>query len=165
MGQTDIALNEQGIAQAHRAASLLAGVQFATIAVSPLKRTRETAAIINSVVGGKLLEIPDLIECSLGGYEGEVKGKWLDDWTAGLSIPGAESYQGFIHRACAGVNEALGHESPILIVSHGGVFWAIQKFAGLQHFNLENGSPVYLRPPVKPGFSWSLSYLDPDMEG
>lgn len=44
----------------------------------------------------------------------------------GTEIKGAEIYSDFIQRALCGINKALSQNNgSVLIVSHGGVFWAV----------------------------------------
>ncbi len=40
--------------------------------------------------------------------------------------PGAETYERFLQRACDAINQALEQPGPVLIVAHGGIYWAVQ---------------------------------------
>jgi broad specificity phosphatase PhoE len=162
MGQKDVPLNSTGIKQAELAASILKNESpIRTICFSPLSRCRDTAEIVNTQIGGTLVEIPNLIECGWGEKEGSIKGSWLKDWMDGVDIPEADSYNDFLIRALSGINQSLDHPGPVLIVSHGGVFLAVQKYAGLgSHFDLPNGVPVFLKPPMSGYKNWIFTYLE-----
>ncbi len=161
MGQKDIPLNERGLEQAHKAATVLVKEPIQTICFSPLMRARVTAEIIGEKLNVPLVEIPGLIECSWGENEGKIKGKWTDDWVRGTEIPGAENYQEFLRRAVAAINRATKENGPVLIVAHGGVFWALQHFGKLgSKMDLPNGAPVYLRAPLSETSPWAYSRID-----
>lgn len=165
MGQQDIPLNAKGIAQARKASELLSSVNIETICHSPLKRAKVTAEVIAEHKRCRLVEIPDLIECSWGEYEGKVKGQWVSDWKRGKTIPGAEIYTQFLSRVVRAISKSVSLPGPVLIVSHGGVFWGIQEFARLgEHFDLPNASPVCLRPPIQDGGAWSSYFLDSERD-
>ena len=149
MGQKNIPLNEKGIDQARSAALVLEKIHPPIIFHSPLSRAKDTAEIIAEKTRSRLVVVPDLIECSWGEREGDPKGPWLEEWIAGAKIKGAELYSEFILRALRGVNQCLSEsQQDPLIVAHGGVFWAIQQFAGLgEHSEIRNAAPMYLKAP------------------
>ena len=70
-GRTDIALNDEGIAQAHAAARRLQGVAFEHIVSSPLIRAVKTAEIVAHATHKPLLVDAELIECDFGSLEGK----------------------------------------------------------------------------------------------
>ncbi|MGZ6442241.1 MAG: histidine phosphatase family protein [Pseudobdellovibrionaceae bacterium] len=163
MGQQDIPLNARGEEQAVQAAHILRNEPIKSIYHSPLSRAKRTAQIISQRLGAALIEIPELMECCWGEKEGQIKGKWTEDWIAGASIPGAENFEDFLLRSLRGLNTALLNPGPILIVSHGGVFWGVQKFARLgSHYDLRNCVPVLLRAPSSSTSPWGLTSVDPD---
>lgn len=154
-GQTDVPLNENGRAQARAAQSLTKDLPIKTICSSPLARALETAQIIRETLNCPLEVVEDLRECSWGDCEGGSKGAWFQDWKSGTSNPpGAEPYGLFLERALSGLNTALCHPGPVLIVAHGGVYWSVQKYAALgAEFDLPNATPVRHEPP-RDGFPW-----------
>ena len=154
-GQTDVPLNENGRAQAVAACSLVANLPISTLCSSPLKRALETAKILQNQTGFRLEVIDELTECGWGECEGHVKGDWFQSWKSGQATPkGAEPYARFLERAVRGINSALTRPGPVLIVAHGGVYWAIQKFAALGvEFDLPNAVPVRHAPP-RTDFPW-----------
>lgn len=161
MGQKDISLNSKGIQQAHDAAILLASEPIDLICHSPLSRAKVTAEIISNKLQKPMKEISELIECSWGDFEGRIKGQWTEDWIAGVDIPGAESYENFLKRALLGINKAISCDRKTLIVAHGGVFWAVQKYAQIgSRFDLGNCKPVFLRAPPVGSLPWGLSSVE-----
>jgi broad specificity phosphatase PhoE len=148
-GQTDVPLNERGLAQAHAAKALLQRCEVATICVSPLRRAHDTALIVNEDLGRPIVVIDELKEVGFGAAEGTSMREWVADWRRGTTPQGAETYPGFIARALRGINAALAHGGPVLIVAHGGVYWAIQEHARIEREEaLPNCVPIRHDPPA-----------------
>ncbi len=155
MGRTDIPLNATGIQQAIEARNGLIGLGITDICYSPLSRAKTTAEIFNEVLFCKMHEIEELQEFHLGPYEGKSKDSWFEEWRAGARIEGAESHAGFLSRCLRGLNKALSLPGPVLIVSHGGVYWAVERAIGLpDEGGLPNCAPVYHKPPVSSEGKW-----------
>lgn len=153
-GQADIPLNACGLAQARAARDLLAGWAVATVCTSPLRRAHDTARIVNEALGCPLVVIDALKEASWGAREGEVKGEWFAQWQRGAVPEGAEPLERFLARALGGINAALAHPGPVLIVAHGAVYWAIERFGRITREEaVPNGIPVHHDPP-RPGRPW-----------
>ena len=72
-GQTDIELNEQGRREAEFLAKELLELSISRIVSSDLKRTSQTAKIINNKLNVPLHFEKDLRECSFGKLEGMTK--------------------------------------------------------------------------------------------
>ncbi len=163
MGQKDIPLNQTGIQQAYRAAELLKNCSFSAIAVSPLKRAKQTAEIIAEKFSVPMIEIEELKECSLGIMEGQLKGynHWVGAWHNGSIISGAETYSSFTKRAILGIQKALKHHSePVLIIAHGGIYEVIQRGVNSPFDNLQNCVPIYHRAPSSTNNLWFVYSLD-----
>ena len=93
-GNTDIALNAVGRAQAARAARSLVGMRFGSIVASPLSRARDTAAMAAEALGMDFTLDDDLREVSFGEQEGQPMGDWYDDWIADrYTPPRAETFR------------------------------------------------------------------------
>ena len=61
----------------------------------------------------------------------------------------------------AAINRATKEKGPVLIVAHGGIFWALQHFGKLgSKMDLPNGFPVYLRAPLSETTPWAYSRID-----
>jgi 2,3-bisphosphoglycerate-dependent phosphoglycerate mutase len=124
-GSTDIALDEDGIEQAHKLGQRLAGEPWDLVYTSNLSRAYETGAIIASYLK---LDAPSqderLKEVSGGLTEGTMEdervSRWGADWRQ-LDL-GIETAGAVHERGLAFLRELL-EEHPgknILIVSHGG---------------------------------------------
>lgn len=130
-GQSDIPLNETGIAQAKELAQSLAGTHFDAIYSSDLLRARQTAEIIAGQFDLPVITDPRLREIRQGVWEGmtiqEVKRKYAPDFTRDaelITIPraeGAESLAEVITRMVEAANDIHnrhnGHR--VLLASHG----------------------------------------------
>lgn len=159
-GQMNIPLNGTGLAQARAARDFLRDQNIGTICTSPLDRAALTADIVAAGLHVPVKEIAALRECSFGEYEGHAKGSWYDAWRAGDTPRGAERFSHFMERALEGINEALSQAGPVLIVAHGGVYWAIERFAGLSRREaIPNGVPLFHCPPPKPLLPWQRARL------
>ncbi len=157
-GQVDIPLNAAGVEQAMAASKQVGGVEIKAIYASPLSRALETAKCFQTALGCSLDVIDDLAEANLGVCGGTIRGAWYEEWKAGAFVPeGAEMYDDFIQRALRGINQALAHPGPVLIVAHGGVYRAIKQYAGLDpHYALLNCRLVRHDPPVLAGQNWRV---------
>ena len=155
-GSTDIPLNATGVEQAHKAKEALRNCTVQTICCSPLSRAYDTAVIVNAVLRAKLVVVEKLTECSFGVLEGEIRGNWYQDWRNGMEMPeGVDVYGEFIERALAGINESLSKEGPVLIVGHGGVYWAVQEHGASDiEGNLPNAVPIHHEPPNSERRAW-----------
>ncbi len=159
-GHTDVPLNARGRAQAEAARDRLAEIEIATICASPLDRALTTARIVNERLKRPLVVIDDLKESGFGVMEGETSWEWFREWRRGAAFEGAETHDGFLARALSGINQALAHPGPVLVVAHGGVYWAVQRFAPLlEHRHLPNAVPVWHAPPPEGAEHWSAEAL------
>jgi probable phosphoglycerate mutase len=70
-GLTDLPLTEHGEAQARKLAPALAGIDFAIVATSPLRRAVRTAELAG--FGAVAVTDPDLLEWNYGDYEGKLR--------------------------------------------------------------------------------------------
>lgn len=166
MGSQDIPLNDRGIAQALNASELLKNEPIATIVSSPLLRARRTADIIAEQIRGSVIEITELREACWGEKEGHLKGNslWIKGWRNGEAINGAEKYSDFAIRIKYGIEKALEHKGPVLIVSHGVVYWVVQEILGLPIIDLGNAEPIFHRPPQHPSHPWGVYPLSSEGE-
>lgn len=147
-GALDTALNATGRAQAREAGPRLAGQGILTIIASPMRRTRETAAIVNEFLRLELEFEADLREVVFGGMEGKPLQPWFPQWLEGLHTPaGAEAFPALRERVEAAMQRVLARPGPVLIVAHGGVFRAMRDLMGLPKEGLTpNGAPLYCAP-------------------
>ncbi|WP_206098783.1 histidine phosphatase family protein [Paenibacillus paeoniae] len=133
-GQTDIPLNEEGIAQANALAVRLSNEQRIWDAVisSDLQRARDTAAIIAERLGIPVLE-PDIRfrERYFGEIEGTTEQERLERWGADWREQGLgmELDSEVRARGVEAVSDLMGREEGlhVLIVSHGSFIAQILK--------------------------------------
>lgn len=134
-GQSDVPLDEEGIAQARAAAQGLwrVGRDIDLVLTSPLERARETARLALEEAGLDLtVEVdPRLAERSFGRWEGstleEIKAGWPEEYVQFRShreVDGVdfERRVDVADRVGAAVREGLarvGEDGTVLFVSHG----------------------------------------------
>lgn len=166
-GQTDVPLNATGIAQANAACSMVSGLNIQTICSSPLSRALKTAEVIGDAISKPLHVLDELTECSWGIQEGQTKTSWYPEWKSEQTTPpGAEVYSEFLVRALHGINKALAYPGPVLIVAHGGVYWSIQKYAGIgEHSDLPNCVPVHHEPVGQKSTLWTTRAIQGVTQG
>lgn len=126
-GQIDIELNANGKKQAQWVRKDLATITFDKIYVSPLKRARETANIINARQRAQIVIEERIMERCFGVKEGEnfKNINFQTIWTPSdiPPFPQAESSNHFYQRVNAfleQIQEEAIHKQ-ILLVAHGGV--------------------------------------------
>ena len=161
-GQTDTLLNPFGVLQAEAAAIALEKIKFTTICASPLRRAQQTAEIIAARCSIKsIVSVPGLMESNFGIYEGQPSGPWREAWVAGAELPGGETYEGFLSRSLAALNECLCHPGPVLIVAHGGTFYAVRRWAlAGAEIKTANCELLALSPPRNDSQrSWSIERI------
>ena len=131
-GQTDIALNAQGLEQAREAAERLKEVPFEMAFCSPLIRAKRTA---ETIIGDRKITLTTderLRELNFGPWEGvdirTIKDAASQPFTnPGSYIPpeGAESFAQLYKRSGEFVDQVLlpleGIYETVLVVAHGGV--------------------------------------------
>jgi broad specificity phosphatase PhoE len=158
MGSQDIPLNDRGLSQALIARELLKNKSIGTIVSSPLLRARQTADIIQQSISAPVMEITELQEACWGEKEGGLKGNglWINAWREGEEIKDAEQYTDFVGRVTLGLEKALQYPGPVLIVSHGGVYWGVQHILALPMVDLGNCELVFHQPPHHPSNPWGI---------
>ena len=132
-GQTDIDLDDTGVAQAERAAGMLATLAPSRIISSDLSRARSTAAPLARLLGLPVTTDERLRETYAGEWEGLQRaelearfGDQLAQWSAGADVrPGnsGESRVEVAERVSAAVQEALATLAAgqaLVVVTHGG---------------------------------------------
>ena len=165
-GNTDIALNAVGRAQAARAARSLADQRFGSIVTSPLSRARDTAAAIAGTLAMDFSLDDDLREVGFGEQEGQPMGDWYDDWIADrYTPPGAETFAGQRARTVTAINRATALPGPVLVVAHGALWRAFRYEAGLPaNIRTPNALPLRVEPPAAAGQPWTIEALALDAD-
>lgn len=137
-GQTDVPMNVRGRAQAERNGALLrelvgAGAPGWDFVASPLRRTRDTMAILRAALGLAVDDYPTdprLMELHFGDWQGStlaeigarepgaIAARDRAKWSFVPPGNGAESYA-MLERRMASVFETL--ERPTIVAAHGGI--------------------------------------------
>ncbi|MFE3453770.1 histidine phosphatase family protein [Nonomuraea sp. NPDC059194] len=124
-GHTDIPLDETGVAQAARAASLLASLRPTMIVSSDLSRANDTALALGRLVGLDVSVDKDFRERGGGAWEGLTRGEIAERWPAeyvaweapdGEPVPEVAERVGAALRRWAG---KLDDEGLLVVASHG----------------------------------------------
>ena len=157
-GHTDIALNDAGIRQAMDVAPAVAALPIKTICASPLGRARRTADIVN-INSVPVVTIDALKECGFGIFEGQDSGgAWREGWMAGGAIEGGERRADYIARVHGALLQALSHPAPVLVVAHGGTFWAMEELLG-ETVHVQNCTLFEIAPPLPGQRFWTSRQL------
>jgi len=157
-GALDIDLNEAGRAQARKAGPRLVGQGIVSIFASPMRRTVETAAIVNESLNLPTTYEADIREVVFGGMEGKPLHPWFLEWMEGRFTPeGAETFAALTARAAGAMARILANPGPVLIVAHGGIFRALRDLMGLTREGLTpNATPLHCTPSAA---GWQIKTL------
>ncbi len=150
-GTTDIPLTETGLAQAKRAARLLAALKPDAIIASDLRRAADTAAELSTLTGLEVAHYEGLGETYAGVWQGlthqeitERFGEEYAAWKRGEPVRrgGGELETEVADRAAPVVLEAadkLPDGGTLVVVSHGGAIrTTIGRLLGLDPFTWES---------------------------
>jgi probable phosphoglycerate mutase len=170
-GRGDPPLSDAGRDQARAVAEYLAHEDIARLFVTPLRRTRETAAPLAEAAGLEPTIVENLAEVRLGEWEGgEYRVRVADRdpiirrvfteerWDL---IPGAESPESLAERVRDGILEvvaATGPEALAVAVAHGGVIGeACRQATGSRPFAFVHSDNCSVsRLVVRPSGKWQL---------
>ncbi|MFI7699307.1 histidine phosphatase family protein [Nonomuraea sp. NPDC049480] len=124
-GHSDIPLDETGVAQAARAASLLASLRPTLIVSSDLQRANDTALALGRVVGLDVAVDKDFRERGGGQWEGltreEIAARWPEEYAA-WEAPDGEPVTDVAARVAAAMRRwaaRLDGEGLLVVASHG----------------------------------------------
>ena len=148
-------LNATGRQTALRAAATLSRLPLRSIYASPLKRAWATARIVSLWTGLPVQPLPGLMERSWGIYEGMRK----SERPSVRNPETVETVGDFTSRIVSALGSIAG-PSPVLLVSHSGVFRALCGHVGLaseRYISLANGELLLMEPPTKLRQSWRVS--------
>lgn len=175
-GQTDIPLDDTGVAQARRAAAMLASLPPSAIICSDLMRTQQTAEPLVELTGIEPVLDPGLRETFAGEWEGKTRpvllqeyGDELHRWSADPHMRAGvvgETRLEVADRMVDAVDRGLasiGDDGVLVVVTHGGAARAgIGRLLGLppEHWAalgvLTNCSWSVLLENSPPGPAWRL---------
>lgn len=132
-GQTDIELNETGIAEAKKAADIFTKIKLDHIYSSDLKRAKKTASFVAAQKDLKIKEDSNAREMNFGDWEGlkfdQIKEQYTDELEAWQDDPlhnspsNGEQMLDFKKRIVDFFNQIIEENKgdKILVVTHGGV--------------------------------------------
>jgi probable phosphoglycerate mutase len=170
-GHGDPPLAPEGAVQAEAVAVRLAREDLRAIFVTPLRRTHASAAPLSARTGLPPAVVPDLVEVSLGEWEGgefrirmaegdpiAIQAVAEERWEV---IPGAETMEALAQRVRVGIQAVValaGPDTRVAAIVHGGVIGEICRQAtGSRPFafvHADNGSLTRLI--VLPDGGWLL---------
>jgi probable phosphoglycerate mutase len=169
-GHSDPPLAVTGRRQAEAVGERLAPIGASALFVTPLRRTRQTAAPLAKRLGRVPVVVSDLREVHLGDWEGQLNDRVARDDVLSRKIfeterwdviPNAESMDVFSERVRRGMQqlvEAVGPDAVAIAFVHGGVIAeACRQVTGSQAFAFlyaENGSITRL--VRMPSERWAL---------
>lgn len=165
-GRTDVELSERGKAQAEALGRALQGQRLAAVYASPLRRARETAAIVVRRHGLPITVLADLAELGLGRWEGhavdeviatdgERYRRWLRE-PLDCPPPEGEPLPNVANRVRAAMDRIISaHQDgeEVLVVGHGGVIgvYCCQllrlSLNALWRLRIDNASLTVVTPP------------------
>ena len=149
MGSTDIPLNENGRAQAQGAAKYLANEKIELIVSSPQLRALETAQIVSAIIQKPVSIIHNLRECCWGDREGQPIDHHAEaQWRAGHLDNGSEALEHFDMRIKNTLIQVLSLSANVLMVSHSGVYRAIQRTLCVVMANVHNCAVLHHKPEM-----------------
>ncbi len=120
-GRTDVPLDAEGEAEAHRLAGVLGQWSFSRVLTSPLGRARATCALAG--YGDVAEVVPDLAEWDYGDYEGRTTDDIRVDrpdwhlWRDG--VPGGETLESLAERADRVIGDIRAGGGEVAVFSHG----------------------------------------------
>jgi len=151
-GRSDLPLTPEGRVQAKGLVAVLAGLQFAAVFVSPLRRARETCTIAG--FDARAIVDPDLIEWDYGSCEGLTSAEIRQQrpgWTLFRDgVVGGETIDDVAARAARVIARLRAIDGDVLLFGHGHqlriltALWLEYPAAAAQHLQLATASPSTL---------------------
>jgi probable phosphoglycerate mutase len=151
-GRTDLPLTEEGREQALTLVERLAGLDFAAVFVSPLRRARETCELAG--FAARAVVDPDLIEWDYGAYEGMTSAE-IEQQRSGWvlfrdGVIGGETIDDVAARAERVLTRVRAIGGDVLLFGHGHQLriltarWLEYPATAAQHLQLATASPSTL---------------------
>lgn len=162
-GHTDIPLNADGILEAETIAKSISKLKIDRIISSDLLRARETAEIINQLLGVEISFDQRLREINYGDLEGIPRTELTPNtWDIFNETPeklNAERMASVFERIKSFFDELDKHQDNILIVTHGGALRIIMHYAESRYnFDKEKYSNTHQNSKIKNAsiFQWNM---------
>ncbi len=141
------ALTPRGREQAIALQNLMHKLGIQTVCHSPIRRAVETMELVIVGISPNRIEIEDLGECNEEVWHLMTKFGYKK---------GCEKVRSFMDQARHGVNAALEHPGPVLIVAHGGIHWAISSFMQMESELIGNCIPLHFKWEEE---QWQIKHL------
>lgn len=139
---TETHLNENGKQQAIQVERILRSLPIVTVCSSPLLRAQQTK---NIVVGNKPVDdvvIDEFRECPSSLWR-----LFLAAETRELAMEERALIHAFTNQVKSGLEKALQYNTPILLVAHGGTYWALTHLLELEgNRKIRNCELTYIFP-------------------
>jgi broad specificity phosphatase PhoE len=154
----DSRLTELGREQAQVAAGILRRTSLVgSICVSPQQRAQETAQIVNAVLSVPIVTIEELAEWDVGSWDRQPFASVRDEFLSSADPPGGETRPALVLRVKAALDRCAVVSQPALIVSHGGVWMAVQQILRLDANRSENAIPYKVQRQMN---QWRVQRLE-----
>ena len=154
----DSPLTDLGREQARLAATILRRTCLVgSICVSPQDRAQETARIVNAVLSVPVITIDEFAEWDVGSWDRQPFVSVREEFLSKADPPGGETRSALVLRVQAALKRCADAQQPALIVSHGGVWMALQQILGLEPGRSENGVPYKLQRKAN---QWHIERLE-----
>lgn len=124
---TEIGLNEKGISQALEIQTILSSISISTVCCSPLFRAQQTKEIVLKNKEYKSIDLEDFRECSSNLWK-----LFLASEKRSLTERESNLVQGFVNQVENGLKHAFQQEQPLLLIAHGGTYWALSQLLQLK---------------------------------
>ncbi len=144
----DVYLNENGIQQAIDAQKLMNQLPFETVCSSPLSRVQQTKDIVLKDKKFEDLILDDFRECP-----GALWRLFLASELRSLTLEELKIIEEFFLRIEKGLFRALSCKGPLLLIAHGGTYWAISHLLKLEG-NKKVGNCVCIKVFWDPSLGW-----------
>lgn len=167
-GHTDIPLNDKGREQARNLFSSVSKLGVKKIVSSDLLRAKETAEILNEVLGVSLELDQRLREINYGSLEGiprdTLKPEMWDIFNTTPEKLNAEAFKDVFTRIKTFFDELDDTHENVLIVTHGGALRMIMYYAdNRENFDKEKYSKFFQNAKIKNAdiFEWKKDLSSP----
>lgn len=156
-GQSETVLSPMGRKTAEEAARRLVARELGSIYASPLRRAWTTASIVSAMTGAPRFPLQGLMERHWGKYQGRPKIERPDI----VDPASVETMEAFTTRIL-GAMRSISGPSPVLVISHSGVFRALGQVFGFpmdRRISISNADLVLLEPTSETASPWHISMV------
>ncbi len=132
----NISLSDAGILEVQMIQSTIQSLPIKSICYSPLKRAVETKEILFKNTRLPSYEVAEL---------GESSTLIWDDMTSNIDGIFPPHVEKFMQQTMVGIERVLSYKSPSIMISHGGIHWAICLLLNVQNYDkfAKNAAPGY----------------------